>query len=171
MKKPSLCDKIHFESFYKNHFQDASNFAFYKNGRQDSSLDLVQDAFAKIWENCSQIDFTKAKSYLFTSIQNLYINKLKHQKVVFSYQKETPFFDRDNQSPEYLLEEKEYKQKLLASIAALPEKQRVVFMLNRIENKKYREIAEMLNISSKTVEQRMSLALKALNVKTKFNKK
>ncbi|MGY6649222.1 RNA polymerase sigma factor [Wenyingzhuangia sp. IMCC45574] len=170
MSKPTLCDEKYFESFYKTHFQSAINFAFYKNGRQDNSHDLVQEAFSNIWENCSKIDFTKAKSYLFTSIQNLYLNRIKHQKVVFTYQKETPYFDRDNQNPEYILEEKEFKQDLLDRIAALPEKQRVVFLLNRIEDKKYREISEILNISIKTVENRMSLAIKALNVKTKFTK-
>jgi len=168
--KTNLCDKIGFENFYKHHFKSANNFAFYKCGNSDAALDLVQDGFSKIWENCSKIDFDKAKTYLFTSINNLFLNTVKHQKVVFNYQKETPNFDRDNQNPEYILEEEEYKKQLLSKIAALPANQREVFLLNRIENKKYKEIAELLDISIKTVEKRMSLALKALGLKTKFTK-
>jgi RNA polymerase sigma-70 factor (ECF subfamily) len=63
-------------------------------------LDLVQDAF-KIWENCSQIDFNKVKTYLLTTINNLFLNTIKH-KVVMAFAKETPNLDTTNQSPEYL---------------------------------------------------------------------
>jgi RNA polymerase sigma-70 factor (ECF subfamily) len=65
-------------------------------------LDLVQDAF-KIWENCSQIDFNKVKTYLLTTINNLFLNTIKHNKVVMAFAKETPNLDTTNQSPEYLL--------------------------------------------------------------------
>lgn len=157
-----LCDENHFSDFYLKHVQSATNFAYYKCGDSDASLDLVQDAFSKIWENCSKIDFSKVKTYLFTSINNLFLNTIKHQKVVLHYAKETPNFDTNNQSPEYLLEEEEFKQKLSNAIASLSEVQREVFLLNRIDGKKYREIAELLGISQKTVEKRMSGALNLL---------
>ncbi|MDO6736688.1 sigma-70 family RNA polymerase sigma factor [Wenyingzhuangia sp. 2_MG-2023] len=169
-KSPNLCDEILFEKFYKQNFKAANNFAFYKCGSSSDSLDLLQDSFAKIWENCASINYLKAKSYLFTTINHLFLNKVKHQNVVFAYQKETPNYDKDNHSPEYLYLEEEYKQQLLTKIAALPAQQRQIFLLNRIENKKYREIAELLNISQKTVEKHMSEALKNLQLKTKFSK-
>ena len=53
--KESLCEEVYFNTFYKDHFQSANNFAYYKCGDQASALDLVQDAFSKIWENCSSI--------------------------------------------------------------------------------------------------------------------
>jgi len=71
----------------------------------------------------------------------------------------------DNETPEFVLEEKEFLDKLNKTIADLPEKQRVVFLLNRIDKKKYAEIAEMLDISVKAVEKRMSLALVTLREK------
>ncbi|KJD32584.1 RNA polymerase sigma-70 factor [Tamlana nanhaiensis] len=160
--KPSLCEETHFNSFYLKHIQAANNFAFYKCGDQAASLDFVQEAFAKIWENCSKVDFTKAKTYLFTTVNNLFLNKVRHEKVVLSYAKAAPYQDVTNQSPEYLLEEEEFKAKLERVISNLTEEQREVFLLNRIEEKKYREIAELLNISQKTVEKRMSAALKVL---------
>ena len=64
-----------------------------------------------------------------------------------------------NESPEFILLEKEFMEKLETTIANLPDKQREVFLLNRIEKKKYKEIAEMLNISTKAVEKRMHQAL------------
>ena len=157
-----LCDENHFKNFYLKHLQSASNFAYYKCGDEEAALDLVQDAFTKIWENCSKIDFSKVKTYLFTSINNLFLNTIKHQKVVLRYAKEAPNLDTNNQSPEYLFEEEEFKQKLANAIASLSEVQREVFLLNRIDGKKYREIADLLDISQKTVEKRMSAALKTL---------
>lgn len=147
------------------HVKSASNFAYYKCGDSDASLDLVQDAFSKIWENCSKIEFAKAKTYLFTTINNLFLNTVKHKKVVLQYAKESPYLDRNNQSPQYIMEEEEFKQKLQKAIALLTDAQREVFLLNRIEGKKYREIAELLDISQKAVEKRMSGALQTLREK------
>jgi len=67
--------------------------------------------------------------------------------------------DRTNESPEFLLEEKEFMARLEKVIADLPEKQREVFLLSRIDKKKYSEISEILDISVKAVEKRMSQAL------------
>ncbi|WP_310377655.1 RNA polymerase sigma-70 factor [Flavobacterium sp.] len=158
----NLCDENHFRNFYLKQVQSATNFAYYKCGDSYAALDLVQDAFTKIWENCSKIDLTKVKTYLFTSINNLFLNSIKHQKVVLKYAKDAPNLDTNNQSPEYLLEEEEFKQKLTKAIDSLSEVQRQVFLLNRIDGKKYREIADLLDISQKTVEKRMSGALKIL---------
>ena len=157
-----LCEEAYFNKFYLKHIQHASNFAYYKCGDKDNALDLVQDAFSKIWENCSKIDFTKAKTYLFTTVNNLFLNKVKHNKVVLEYAKAAPYIDRTNESPEYLLEEEEFKKKLEKTISLLTEAQREVFLLNRIDGKKYREIAEMLDVSQKAVEKRMSAALRVL---------
>jgi len=164
-EKPRLCNETYFNEFYLQHIQSASNFAFYKSGDKDSALDLVQDAFSKIWENCSKIDFNKAKTYLFTTVNNLFLNSVKHHKVVMEYAKAVPYQEATNQSPEYLLEEEEFKQKLQYTISLLSDAQREVFLLNRIEGKKYREIAELLGISQKAVEKRMSGALKILREK------
>ncbi len=158
----NLCEESYFSEFYIKNVQSATNFAYYKSGDSDAALDIVQDAFAKIWENCSQIDYTKVKTYLFTTVNNLFLNTVKHQKVVMAFAKDTPALDKTNQSPEYLLEEEEFKIKLQNAIASLSEAQREVFLMNRIDGKKYREIAEILDISQKAVEKRMSGALKIL---------
>ena len=61
--------------------------------------------------------------------------------------------------PEFQYREKEFQQELNNAINKLTDKEREVFLLNRIEKKKYREIAKLLDISVKTVEMRMSSAL------------
>lgn len=163
--KSNLCDEEYFNTFYLTHLQHATNFAYYKCGDKAAALDYVQEGFIKIWENCSKIDFTKAKTYLFTTINNLFLNVVKHQKVVMEYAKDTPYLDRDNKTPEYILEENQFKIKLQNAISELSEAQREVFLMNRIEGKKYREIADLLDISQKAVEKRMSGALKELRNK------
>lgn len=160
--KNNLCEENHFNHFYLKNVQSATNFAYYKCGNSDTALDLAQEAFIKIWENCSKIDFSKVKTYLLTTVNNLFLNSIKHQKVVMAYAKDTPTMDITNQSPEYLLEEEEFKQKLQNAIASLTTAQREVFLMNRIDGKKYKEIAELLDISQKAVEKRMSGALKTL---------
>ncbi len=165
MTDKSLCNEHFFNKFYTTHIQAASNFAYYKSGDKSTSLDLAQEGFIRVWENCTTIDILKAKSYLFTVINNLFLNKVKHQKVVFAYAKSSPYLDVDNQNPEYLLEEEEFKERLKKAIEGLTEGERVVFLMHRIDGKKYREIASTLEISQKAVEKRMSAALKKLRTK------
>ena len=160
--KPKLCQEAHFNTFYTQHVKAATNFAYYKCGDSASALDFVQDAFSKLWENCAKVDVTKAKTYLFTTVNNIFLNTVRHQKVVLSYAKSASYMDVTNQSPEYILEEEEFKKKLQSVLSNLSQEQREVFLLNRIEDKKYREIAELLGISQKTVEKRMSAAIKIL---------
>lgn len=158
----NLCDETYFSTFYATHLQAASNFAFFKSGDRASSMDIIQEAFVKVWQNCASIDPAKAKTYLFTTINNTFLNVVKHQKVVLNYVKNASYMDRTNENPEYVLQEKEFKEKLKNTISELDSKEREVFLLSRVEGKKYREIAELLDISQKTVEKRMSLALKKL---------
>ncbi|MDX1318027.1 MAG: sigma-70 family RNA polymerase sigma factor, partial [Xanthomarina gelatinilytica] len=84
-----------------------------------------------------------------------------HEKVVLKFQETKPK-SFTNETPEFLLEESEYMHKLQKAIANLTEAQRMAFLLNRIEGKKHKEIADILDISSKAVEKRIYGALKQL---------
>jgi len=154
----SVCaDDIYKTIFYK-YSEHLRNFIYYKSGELSVSEDLVQDAFSKLWENCAKVTEDKAKSYLFTIANNLFLNQVKHKKVVLKFNA-IPRSEMDNQSPDFLLEEEEFRIQLEAAISALPEDQRIVFLMNRVDKKKYREIAEELELSVKAVEKRMHKAL------------
>ena len=86
---------------------------------------------------------------------------MKHQKVVLKYQERKPI-QHTNESPEFLLEEKEYMKKFEKALANLSEGQREAFLLNRVEGKRHKEIAEILGISRKAVEKRIYAALENL---------
>jgi RNA polymerase sigma-70 factor (ECF subfamily) len=98
---------------------------------------------------------------LFTVANNLFLNQAKHQKVVLKFE-QRGHTQRTDEDPAFLLEEQEFKTRLEKAINDLPEGQREVFLMNRLDKMKYREIAEALNISVKAVEKRMHKALLAL---------
>ncbi len=164
MSKPlfeNVCDEQVFAQLHKKLAQDLHNFIFYKFGNQVIPEDKVQEAFIKLWNNCKETPVEKAKSFLFTVANNLTLNELKHQKVVHKFQEHKPK-EHTNESPQFILEESEYKMKLERAISKLPEGQRVAFLLNRIEGKRHKEIAELLGISRKAVEKRIYTALSTL---------
>ncbi len=103
----------------------------------------------------------KAKSYLFTIANNLTLNAYAHQKVVLRYREKKQKTHTD-ESPQFVLEEKEYMIRLQNAIANLTEAQRVAFLLNRIDGKRHKEIAELLGISTKAVEKRIYGAVKKI---------
>ncbi|WP_299889910.1 sigma-70 family RNA polymerase sigma factor [uncultured Lacinutrix sp.] len=156
-----ICEEFRFQAFYNKHSKDLHNFLYYKFGEQISPKDKTQEAFIKLWENCKKITPEKVKSYLYSTANNLTLNEIAHQKVVLKYTKIKPI-NYSNESPEFLMEENEYREKLQKAIANLTEPQRVAFLMNRVEGKRFKEIAEILDISTKAVEKRIYGALKKL---------
>lgn len=120
--------------------------------------DLTQEAFLKLWKNCKKVLFEKARGFLFTVARNAFYNQVAHKKVVLEYSK-LPHTGKDTETPQFILEEKEFMERLLLAINKLPEGQREVFLLNRIDKITYVEIAGLLGISETAVEKRMKKAL------------
>ncbi|MBW1295313.1 RNA polymerase sigma factor [Aquimarina litoralis] len=160
----SVCDEKVYDELYRQHAEKICYYIYYKYGDMEKAQDIVQDSFAKLWVNCSKIIFGAAKSFLYKIANNASINDAIHQKTVLKY-KSTPQKTYTNESPEFQMEEKEFMDKLNHAISDLKEGQREVFLLNRIEKKTYKEIAELLGISVKAVEKRMHLALVTLRKK------
>ncbi|WP_395043749.1 RNA polymerase sigma factor [Flavobacterium sp.] len=157
--KSEVCKENVFSDFFKSHAKSLRNFLIYKFGNQEQAEDITQEAFIKLWQNCADVPIEKAKNYLYTIANNSSLNVIAHQKVVLYYKKHNNFNDRSNESPEFLLEEAQFKTKLLNAINRLNETQKVAFLMHRIDEKKYAQIAEELNISVKAVEKRIHLAL------------
>ena len=162
----SYCDEKKFSDFFRNNSKLLNNYIFYKCGNIALANDIVQDAFLKFWNNCHKIIPGKAKSYLFTIATNLFLNEYSKNKVVLNF-KSRLSENYTNESPEFLLEEKEFGNKLQKAISNLTEAQRIAFLMNRIDGKKYKEIAEILGISIKAVEKRIHNALVSLRKEIK----
>jgi RNA polymerase sigma factor (sigma-70 family) len=157
----NICNETLFASIFEKYSKDLHDFLYYKFGEAYNPKDQVQDAFIKLWENCGKVTPSKAKSFLFTVANNLTLNLTAHKKVVLKYQQEKPKH-YTNETPQFILEGDEYMQKLQKALANLSEAQRIAFMLNRVEGKKHKDIAELLGISQKAVEKRIYGALKKL---------
>ncbi|TYP96255.1 RNA polymerase sigma-70 factor (ECF subfamily) [Tenacibaculum adriaticum] len=162
----NICQQSLFEAFFKKHSKNLYSFLYYKYGERLNPQDKMQEAFIKLWENCKKVTPEKAKSFVYTIANNLMLNEVAHQKVVLKHQKIQPK-EHTNESPEFLMQEKEYLKKLENAISNLTEAERVAFLMNRTEGKRFKEIAEILNISTKAVEKRIYGALKKLREEIK----
>ncbi|WP_271765343.1 RNA polymerase sigma factor [Aquimarina algiphila] len=157
----NVCEEKLFSELFKKHAKELHDFIYYKYGEHIHPKDKVQEAFIKLWDNCKKISLQKARSFLFTVVNNLSLNQIKHNKVKLKFQ-QIEHKDKTNENPEFILEEKEYLQKYQKALSKLTEPQRVAFLLNRAEGKKHKEIAELLGISRKAVEKRIYGALEKL---------
>ena len=157
----SVCDEHLFTSIYNKYIQDLNDFLYYKYGSLLGPEDKAQEAFIKLWKNCAKVSSDKAKSFLFTVANNLILNEIKHQKVVLKHQA-IKTNASDNESPEFVLEHKQYLEKYQKALENLSEVQRVAFLLNRVEGKKHGEIAEMLGITLRAARKRIYSAVENL---------
>lgn len=156
-----ICQEKSFQQFFNKNATLLRNFLYYKFGDLNEIDDLVQDAFIKVWDNCSKVTKDSAKSYLFRIAINMSTSVFRHKTVKLKHQKEVSSTqnDKTNESPEFLLQQKEFQEKLEKAIASLPDRQREVYLLNRIEQKTYKEIAELSGVSVKAIEKLISKAL------------
>ena len=154
-----VCDNQVFDDLFRKCAAGLRNYIYYKSGDLAMSEDVLQTAFFKLWENCKKVKPTTAKSYLYTVAKNLFTNyAIREKKKINLIKKLQPSY-ASQETPQYLIEYEEYKYRLEEAINQLPDKQKEVFLLNRIDKLTYREIAENLGISVKAVEKRMHKAI------------
>ena len=151
----SAAFKILFYRYYE------SLYSFFWNRTQSEELakDFVQDVFTRLWQHRDNLNpDLSIKSYIFRIAQNILIDFFRKKKTqAVSHEEFSKNEPTENPSELYDLEESVVK-----AISDLPDDLRVVFLLNRFDGLKYKEIADSLNISIKTVESRMSKTLKIL---------
>jgi RNA polymerase sigma-70 factor (ECF subfamily) len=156
---PASLTPEEFRRVFDEWYKPVRNFIYYRCGDMELAEDMVQDSFIKLWENRDRLDRTTMKAYLYKIAQNNTINYRKRQQLFFKFQRKGTV-DRDFDTPEKLAEIAEYEEKLQAVIAMLPDGGREVFLMNRLEDLTYQEIADRLNLSVKAIEKRMSKVLK-----------
>lgn len=159
----SICEDHTFNEIHSQHVKGLRNFLFYKLGDLEKAKDFTQEAFVRLWNNCSKVSLEKVKSYLFTIGNRLFLDHVDHQKVVLKFQYRSEVSELQNETnPEYLYQAEEFKNRLEEAVSDLPENQRVTFLMSRIDKMKNREIADELGISIKTVEKHISLSVQTL---------
>ena len=134
------------------------------DGDMDEAEDLVQHAFIKLWERRTRIDVAwSLKAYLYKTVHNACLNRLRSLKVQSKYldfttqQTGTMYTQPEDTSPELI-------ERFRRAMDTLPPQCRHIFELSRFESLKYREIADQLGISIKTVETQMGKALRVMRL-------
>lgn len=161
-------NQTEFDKIFNTWYDPIRNFVYYKTGDNQVAEDIAQDTFLKIWEKRSEIKLETVKYLLYTIATNLFLNRLDKQKVNFKFINN---FQRNKtaEAPDFELEMKEFDQRLQKALADLDDKKRTVFLMNRIDEFTYNEIAENLGLSVKAVEKRMEKALSFLRKRIEMN--
>lgn len=163
-------DEQSFELFFRMYYVRLCSFANKFLNDPEEAKEIVQTALAKIWEGRNEIKpEVSLKSYIFKITQNLCLNALQRKKVESRFVKiyKVVYYENHEHSNQESLLTKELENKISNSIEKLPTECRNVFELSRIEGHKYKEIAEICNISCKTVEAQISKALRFLRIELK----
>lgn len=160
-------DSSAFEEVFKTYFKNLHAYACTILKDEADAEEAVQQVFFKLWERAEHLSFSgSVAAYLYRAVHNQCLNQLKHQKVKANHQLHVAYSMKNESvnGPAKMIS-KELEQKIREALNELPEQCRTVFQLSRFEDMKYREIADQLDISIKTVENQMGKALKQLRLK------
>ncbi len=150
-----------YEQLFKTHYAPLVRFAIEFLKDQDAAEDLVQEVFVKIWERRETIEITLAvKAYLYMAVKNHCLNKLKkEQRNAFLEDTHENTMDWSTNHTEQHADAIGLSQHIQQALEKLPPKCALIFKMSRFEDKTYKEIAESLELSVKTVEAQMGKAL------------
>ncbi len=159
IKKGNL---VTFEKLFRKYYANLCNYAGKYLKDINKAEEVVQELFFKLWEKRDILDINVSlKSYLYRAVYNGCLQYLNHRAIEIKYEnyyrKQDKVFDTD--ASEYI-NMQEINEIIDETLNSLPERCRNIFLLNRYDGLKYREIAKKLDLSIKTVEANMGKALK-----------
>jgi len=152
-----------FNNLFNLWFDPVRRYLYYRCGNQDVATDIAQETFIRLWEKKDSPILTKPSGFLFKIARDLMISHYRKEKVKQNYQLNLMMAETES-SPEEKLIDQELLEKYNELLARMPEKQRTVFLLSRVDELKYSEIADRIGISIKAVEKRMTVALKLIRL-------
>lgn len=159
-KAIKLGDEKAFKKFFDTHYDSLFVFLRSRNISKEIAEDLIQKAFLYIWENRKNIKPNLSlKAYLF---------RIAYTRMLNHIEQDRDHLDIENQvngtakTPQDAVEYKDLHSAFKEAVSNMPERRRAVFESCFIEDLTYKETAEMLSISVKTVENHMTLAFKDL---------
>lgn len=152
-----------FEYVFRLYYMPLCGYASGLLNDRDAGEEVVQQLFVRLWEKRRELQLTGSlRAYLFRAAHNAAMNAIKHEKVKQAYMQHQVHETPVQEQPLHTLRAKELEREIQAAVMKLPEQCRMVFRLSRMEELSYREIAEVLGISIKTVENQMGKALKMM---------
>lgn len=177
MEYYDLHNKQDFERFYLYYFPKLVRFAKEYVLSEEEAENIVQDTFLVLWEQKNSFEqFQNIQAYLFRLTKNKCIDFLRHK--IMTQEKKQGMLDAQKKEYEYnLFSIEQFDDSIFnteninlilhEAIQSLPEKCRNIFILSRFEEMSHQQIAEKLNISTSTVNNQISFAMKNLKEKLK----
>lgn len=150
-----------FERAFREYYAALCSYVYGFLKENEAAEEVVQDLFFKLWQKRNSIEIQgSVKSYLYRAVRNESLNVIKHIKIRENYKEHN---ERERNAQEELtsneLESNETMDRVTGAISRMPEQRQLIFRMSRFESLKYREIADELNLSIKTVENQMGKAL------------
>jgi RNA polymerase sigma-70 factor (family 1) len=158
-------DQVAYKELFLLLHSRLKQFAYSMLKSKEEAEELVSDVFIRIWEKRDQLTTIESPLlYFYTTVKNLALNRLSKQKRQLNNSPEdwlvqlnSIYFD-----PEKLMMTEEMMRKIRQAINDLPPRCRIIFKLIKEDGLKYKETAEVLQLSVKTVEAQMAIALRRL---------
>lgn len=149
-----------FETVFREYYAPLTQYVSGILKDREAAEEVVQDFFYLYWNNREKMEIkTSLKSYLYQSVRNKALKLIRHENVKQKYASHTMEVANSLQEEKNPYEMKELQMLVSEVLARLPERCSQIFCMNRFEGLKYKEIAEQLSVSIKTVEANMSKAL------------
>jgi RNA polymerase sigma-70 factor (family 1) len=170
-----ICERIRngdqkaFELVFKKFYANLCAYANQVLYDRDMAEEIVQELFFQIWQKREALMVEASlKSYLYRAVHNSCLNHIKHNKIKTAYQQ----YAKDQNSnitfgQQEAMEAEEFKVLVRKTIAKLPPGRKKIFMMIRYEQRRYKEVADLLGISVKTVENQMGKAMQFLRTELK----
>lgn len=153
-----------FEMLFKQHYEPLCGFVFGIVKDYDASEDVIQELFVKFWGKQNDIpDDISIKAYFYRAARNMALNYIRHSEIKNDFN----LFNREVMSDakeniDNPAETNELQKMIIQAVNKLPPERKKIFLMSREDGLKYKEIANELNISIKTVENQMGKALSTL---------
>ena len=156
-------DQKAFERLYKMYHKRLCQFAFLILHSKELSEEVVSDIFINVWMKREQlIPERNIRSFLYTSVHNLAINYLQRERPIYS-QDGIDVYELEMESPEpsadEVIDREQFRERLQQAFDQLPERCKMITRMHFNDQLQYKEIAEILHLSRKTVEAQIAIAI------------
>ena len=160
-------DKALYDLFFNKYYPKLIWFALLFVKQHSAAEEIVSDVLFNILRKRKKLaNSVNIEGYIFISVKNQslkYLRKKKRQTIFDNFESDADLLMTTSISPEYEYEENEFHRIVRESIDTLPPKRKLVFRMIKEEGLKYNDVAKLLDLSVKTVETHMGLALKTLH--------
>ncbi|HEY4208763.1 MAG TPA: RNA polymerase sigma-70 factor [Puia sp.] len=152
-----------FERLFREYYELLCLFAHRYIDNMPVSEEIVADAYAAVWERRETLLIsTSFRAYIYRAVRNRCLNHIKHQRIEQAYLDHVRQHYHLSDEGVGSAREEELSREVEEAIESLPERCRQIFKMSRYDDLRYVDIAKMLQLSPKTVERQMMIALEKL---------